>query len=415
MKSMLMVGVLLLLLAGHNTVYAGTADPAPVQPDMTLAELAHAHNMRGGDLAEALGLVRQVDKQRTLQDLGVNLQEAQRILSSSSVVDRGAGSGLHQGKGGGEGRGLGRGRNADVGGGGHQEREAFADSYNYLLWPVFLAGALWWLLRGGRMENGRLLPVNKRYRPVGFHAALALVVLFFGFASGKSPNPMEGLVKFVKALAGFYDDPWVKLCFLLFFTVLALLGTKLVCGWGCPFGALQELIYDLPLLQRSKKLRLPFVFTMSVRTLLFVLFLFFISGLAGSKWVLYHGINPFNLFGFEFSQTSMAISTGVFLLLSVAVYRPFCQLVCPFGWYAWFLEKISLTGVRIDRKACTACGACDRACPVEAAHDRLACKTWPAECFSCARCLRVCPVDAIDYGPRWRKKSKSGYPSCSDR
>jgi ferredoxin len=404
MKSLLMAGLLLLLLAGHNTVYAGNTDPVLVEPDMTLAEIAHAHDIRGGDLAEALGLARQVDKQRTLQDLGVNLQDAQRILSTFGTVDGAVAGGLRRGKGEGERRGYGRGRNADAGKGGHQEREAVADRYNYLLWPVLLAGALWWLLRGGRMEDGSLLPVNKRYRPVGFHAALVLVVLFFGFASGKSPNPMEGLVKFVKALAGFYDDPWIKLGFLLFFTVLAVLGTKLVCGWGCPFGALQEIVYDLPLLPRGKKLRLPFLFTMSVRTLLFGLFLFFISGLAGPKWVLYHGINPFNLFGFEFSQASIGVTIGICLLLSVVIYRPFCQMVCPFGWYAWFLEKIALTGIRIDHKACTACGACDRACPVEAAHDRLAGKALPAECFSCARCLRVCPVDAIDYGPRWRPK-----------
>ena len=273
------------------------------------------------------------------------------------------------------------------------------------LWPLLLAGALWWLLRGGRMENGSLLPVSKRYSPVGFHAVQVLVVLFFGFASGKSPNPMEGLVKFAKALAGFYDDPWIKLGFLLFFTVLALVGTKLVCGWGMSFwGPAGNLSMIYHWCDASKKLRLPFVFTMSVRTLLFVLFLLFISGLTGPKWVLYHGINPFNLFGFEFSQVSIGISVVVCLLLSVVVYRPFCQMVCPFGWYAWFLEKIALTGVRINRKTCTGCGACDRACPVEAAHDRVAGKTWPAECFSCARCLRVCPVDAIDYGPRWRQK-----------
>lgn len=405
MKCLLMMGlVLLVLVAGHTTVYADNPDGVAVQADMTLAELAHAHNLRGGDLAEALGLPRQVDKQQTLQDLGVSVQTMQRVLLSSRALTEGADEILPRGKGSGYGRQAGEGAAGGIGRGGGHEREAVADTYNYLLWPVLLAGALWWLLRGGRMENGSLLPVSKRYNPLGFNACLVLVVLFFGFASGKSPNPMEGLVKFVKSVAGFYDDPWLKLGFLLFFTVLALVGTKLVCGWGCPFGALQELVYELPLLRRYKKQRLPFVFTMSVRTLLFVLFLFFISGLAGPKWVLYHRINPFNLFGFEFSQASIGISVGVCLLLSVAVYRPFCQLVCPFGWYSWFLEKISLTGVRIDRKACTSCGACDRVCPVEAAQDRVAGKTWPAECFSCARCLRVCPVDAIDYGPRWRQK-----------
>jgi len=404
-KSLFLMSLMLLaLVSGAATVHA--VAPVAIDPDLTIADVAHASNVRGGDLAEALGLSRQIDKQRTFRDLGVSMQVLRSALDSLDATATVRGDTLHRGVG----RGKGRGRGEGKGGGGdgayaHREQQAVSDLYNYLLWPVLLGGVLWWLLRGGRFEDGRLLPVKKRYNPMGFHATLVVVVLFFGFASGKSPNPMGGLVKYVKALAGFYEDPLVKFGFLMFFSVLALVGTKLVCGWGCPFGALQELVYDLLPVGRRNRLRLPFKLTMTVRTLLFGAFLFFAFGLAGRPWVLYHGINPFNLFGFEFSRVSIAVSVGLCLVLAAVIYRPFCQLICPFGWYAWFLEKLSLTGVRIDRHRCTGCGACDRACPVEAAHDRLEGKTWPAECFSCARCLRVCPVDAIDYGPRWREKA----------
>lgn len=401
MKSLLMF-VLVLSLGVGAPCGVLAAEVVSVDPEMTLAELAHAYDVRGGDLAEALGLPRRIDKQQTLRQLGVNERAVRQALATAGSVAVSSAPRLHRGGGDGRGGGAEHGTAAIDRAEHPPERQAIPDLYNYLLWPVLLAGVLWWLLWGGRVEGGRLLPVTRRYHPFGFYATLLLVVLFFGFASGKSPNPMEGLVKFVKALAGYYDDPWVKFGFLMFFSLLALVGTKLVCGWACPFGALQELIYELPLLRRLKKVRLPFVWTMSVRTLLFVLFLVFISGFAGRRWVLYHGINPFNLFGFEFSQLSIGISAAAFLLLSAVVYRPFCQLVCPFGWYAWFLEKISLCGVRIDRHACTGCGACDRACPMETARQRRLGKAWPGECFSCARCLRVCPVDAVDYGPRWR-------------
>jgi NAD-dependent dihydropyrimidine dehydrogenase PreA subunit len=408
MKSVVAIWFLLFLMVmAANPVRVCAVDTVTVDPDMSLMELAHANDMRGGDVAEALGLDRRVDKHLSLRDLGVSEAAVQGLLSRNGDLDGVSGQPLRRG----EGR---RGGLVDAGGqaragkggeqGFHRERQAVSDFYNYLLWPVLLGGVLWWLLRGGRFDRGGLRPVNERYSSAGFRAILAVVVLFFGFASGKSPNPMEGLVKFVKALAGFYDDPWVKLGFLLFFTVLAIPGTKLICGWGCPFGALQELLYDIPFLKRYKTIRLPFAFSMTVRTLVFVLFLVIIFGVTGSRWVLFHGINPFNLFGFEFSQVSIGISVVASLLLALFIYRPFCQLVCPFGWYAWFLEKLSLTGVRIDKRVCIDCGACDRACPVEAAKDRLAGKKWPAECFSCTRCLRVCPVDAIDYGPRWRKK-----------
>ena len=72
-------------------------------------------------------------------------------------------------------------------------------------------------------------------------------VIVAGFMLGKSPNPMEGIVKVVKSMVGLYPDPHMKIFVLLFFLVLAFVGNKLICGWACPFGALQELIYLLPI------------------------------------------------------------------------------------------------------------------------------------------------------------------------
>jgi ferredoxin len=387
-------------------VHALTA--ADDTPQVTLAGAACHYHVRAGDLAEALGLSRQVDKHRTLKELGIGTRDLETALKSVAIGETEPRRAMHRGAGRGLGGGAGRGYGAAGQNGtqGHQERQVVRDAYCYLLWPVLLGGMLWWLLRGGRFEDGRLLPVTKRYAPLAGRATLLLVVLFFGFASGKSPNPMEALVKYFKALAGFYEGAWKYFGVLMFFTLLSIVGNKLICGWGCPLGALQELLYDLPLVRRRNRLRLPFRWTMLLRTLLFGGFLVFTFGLFGRKWVLYHGINPFNLFGFGFDLLSIGAVVVAVLLLAPAVYRPFCQLVCPFGWYAWFFEKASLTGIRIDHDRCIGCGACDRACPVEAAGDRLSGKSWPAECYSCARCLRVCPVDAIDYGPRWRQKSE---------
>ncbi|MBW2083712.1 MAG: 4Fe-4S binding protein, partial [Deltaproteobacteria bacterium] len=52
---------------------------------------------------------------------------------------------------------------------------------------------------------------------------------------------------------------------------------------------------------------------------------------------------------------------------------------------------------QIDHDQCTQCGACIKACPLEASKGRVARKKIPADCFSCPRCLNVCPVDAIQY------------------
>ena len=96
----------------------------------------------------------------------------------------------------------------------------------------------------------------------------------------------------------------------------------------------------------------------------------------------------------------MAIAVVVALLLGLVIYRPFCQFICPFGLISWIAERVSLARVRIDPERCNQCGACSRACPLDAAKDRVAGRLLAADCYSCARCLNVCPQDAITYSFR---------------
>lgn len=271
----------------------------------------------------------------------------------------------------------------------------------FWLWPPLLLLALWWLVRGGRRSAAP-------YPKAVFLGALALTVLIFGFALGTSPNPMDGVLDLLRGKGGIGG----RLLLLGYFSVLAVVGTKLVCGWSCPFGALQELLYELPLGRRLKGIQLPFLATMTLRTLIFAAALLVLLGWLGGSpgTVLYDIINPFYLFGLDFARPAAVASMVLFLIAALLVYRPFCQLVCPFGWYSWFLERFALFGIRINRRRCSRCNACARACPLEAARGRL--EGWPlaADCFSCARCLRVCPAAAIDYGLRWRRPATGAMP-----
>jgi len=224
---------------------------------------------------------------------------------------------------------------------------------------------------------------------------------------GKSPNPMEATVKVFKATVGLYESVWVKLAGLAFFLALAVVANKVICGWACPFGALEELIYMLPLFRKAKRFKLPFWVTNTVRAGLFVVFLLMLYGLVGGNkgFVIYHYLNPFNLFSLDFSTRIIWYFIGAYLVVSLVFYRPFCRLVCPFGFISWLFERLSLARIYIDRERCTDCGACAQACPLTAAADMLNGKALPADCFSCMRCLRVCPADAIHYRPSWSTPS----------
>ncbi|MEG2204552.1 MAG: 4Fe-4S binding protein, partial [Oscillospiraceae bacterium] len=83
------------------------------------------------------------------------------------------------------------------------------------------------------------------------------------------------------------------------------------------------------------------------------------------------------------------------LLLSVVVYRPFCRYLCPLGAIYGLLNPVSLTRFSIDPTACTACGACQRACKLDI-------PVWKIpnsiECIRCGDCKAACPHGAIRSG-----------------
>ena len=230
---------------------------------------------------------------------------------------------------------------------------------------------------------------------------LSITIVVFGFALGKAFNPMTGLVKVFKAIAGMEGNLTGRLLVLVLFVLMAVIGKKAICGWACPFGALQELIYKLPVLNSFKREnKLPFWITNTVRFSLFALFLaaLFLDlfGLRSQGHILYHFMNPFNLFSFNFPLAIVFYTSSV-IAISFLFYRPHCYFVCPFGLFSWFLEKISIFRIWINREKCTGCGACVKACPGLAMKGLYEKTAFSADCFSCGECLDACKFDALEY------------------
>lgn len=357
------------LMAAAGLVVAGwVLEPAAddievptVTADMSIREVAPMLGATGFDVAKELGLPPSVAKDRPLQELGVpqaELDETAAHLAS------------HRGR-----------------------------PIKYYLYAALTLFGLVFLLRLGRPDGSPPSQRKTWYPRAPYVVALLIAVVLGGFVLGKSPNPMEGAVKIFKAVVGLQPSIAAVVFAFVFFVVLAIVGNKLICGWACPFGALQELVYSLPILRRLKRRKVPFWLSNTIRGGLFVLMLLLLFGVVGGKrgFVVYHFVNPFNLFNFRFEAPPILLTVVVVLVLALAVYRPFCQFLCPFGFVSWLAERLSLGRVRIDRNRCTQCGACARACPLPAAQHMIEGKTFGADCYSCARCLNVCPEDAIRY------------------
>lgn len=200
--------------------------------------------------------------------------------------------------------------------------------------------------------------------------------------------------------------------YLLGFLILVgtLLG-RLVCGFLCPFGLVQDLLYRIPFLRKWKRLPghrwLRFLKYGVLVGFVIVLPLTVLDLVGqGQPWfckyicpsgTLFAGIpliaaNPGLQAALGWLFTWKAALLAGLLLLSVLVFRPFCQYLCPLGAVYGLFHPVSLYRYTVDASACITCGACQKACPVDL-------PVWKQpnspECIRCGACRRACPKEAI--------------------
>lgn len=204
-----------------------------------------------------------------------------------------------------------------------------------------------------------------------------------------------------------FKVPFAALGFLFIFG--SIFG-RFVCGWLCPFGLLQDLLHKIPLFRKRKQLPFHNILKYGKYLVLFGLvfvgsaFLFtgFVKIPAFCKFLCPSGtfMGAIPLLGVNESLRSQIgglfyWKLGVLLflvLLSVKVYRPFCQYLCPLGAvYGWF-NRFSLVQIQWNKEECTSCMACKRACPVNLSPEEI---SVSSECIKCGQCVDACPEKCL--------------------
>ena len=177
--------------------------------------------------------------------------------------------------------------------------------------------------------------------------------------------------------------------------LLSFLLGRFFCGYLCPVGAVQEIASHAPVPKIN--LRYPHAL-MFVRAAFFNVFL--IAALLFSASLLaWSGIKDF----FSLSLTTGSLVFAAIVILSFFFYRPFCRLVCPYGFLLALVAMKSRC--KIERtEACIECKKCEMICPAdESKRD-----DTKAECYLCGRCMEVCQKEALVYRRITSKEKKPG-------
>ena len=190
---------------------------------------------------------------------------------------------------------------------------------------------------------------------------------------------------------------------------------RMICGWLCPFGLIQELLHKIPTPKLKKS---PVTRLLSyLKYVILVFFVFIVpityafrdtplpafckyicpaGTLEGGLGLLANEVNAsyFSMLGPLFTWKFLllvSISVGC-----VFVFRLFCRFICPLGAIYGLFNRLSFFGVRVEKSKCTDCGLCVSHCKMDIRHVN------DQECIGCGECVNICPTKAINWkGPKF--------------
>ena len=193
----------------------------------------------------------------------------------------------------------------------------------------------------------------------------------------------------------------------------AILG-RIVCGFLCPFGLIQDLLNKIPFPKKIKTFkgdtllrRLKYVILL-VFVILLPLFVTDVIGqgapyfcklicpagtLEGGIPLVLLNETMRSAIGWLYAWKNLILI--ITIIAAIIIYRPFCRYICPLGAIYSLFNKVSVYRYQVNKHKCISCGKCADACkmavnPLENANS--------LECIRCGRCKQACPTDAIESG-----------------
>lgn len=258
--------------------------------------------------------------------------------------------------------------------------------------------------------------VVKSKRAKGMKVLSIITLCYLGLIRGGCICPV-GVI--TNVTMGVMDPQLVGLATLILFLmplVIALVMGRIFCTAGCPLGAVQHLFY-----KKKGHYQLPHTVNTIIKIIPVILLAATIYMAVSYTYFLVCKLEPYKLFFFlggAWTNQLVSFITGqsvemkilwagglfawIYLLVALVIGywipRPFCRLLCPYGVLLGVISLFSFRKRRINKDNCIYCGACKKACPVQAItldkKNGIA-SVSSYSCVQCNVCSNACKKDAI--------------------
>ena len=187
---------------------------------------------------------------------------------------------------------------------------------------------------------------------------------------------------------------------------------RTICGYLCPAGLLQELLYKIktPKLKKSQVTRIlsytkyvilfilvigvPLMYALQENNMpvpAFCKYICPIGTFEGGVFLLIPSSNSdyYGMLGALFSWKFLVML--IIVLAAIFIYRVFCRFLCPLGALYGLFNKLSIIGIKVDKEKCSDCHACINVCKMDVKE------VGDHECINCGECISHCKEEAIKW------------------
>lgn len=234
---------------------------------------------------------------------------------------------------------------------------------------------------------------RRRLHQVVHYAFLGVVLGWLGLMVGGQLT-IVNIINYVRApfdnlpLEFYLRDPLLVMIVVYTFVSVIVLGRGLFCGWLCPFGSMQELLFRLGRLIRLPVIQVGEKTDRRLRPAKYVALavLLGIALYSGDDARLLAEVEPFKTAIIsKFDRTLPYVAYALLVLgTGLFVERAFCRYLCPLGATLAVLGRFRLSDRLKRRVECGVCNLCVKACPVDAIE--INGKINMSECLRCLDC-----------------------------